>query len=67
MNDLKVIPVTGNIVDVFWGEGWENWERIRRTKDKKGEYVILHLAGKQMPKAFKVKLYFTTQGKALQS
>jgi hypothetical protein len=62
MNDLKVLPVTGNILDVFWGEGWENWERMRKTKDKQGKVILLHLAGKQLPKMQKVKLYFSQSG-----
>jgi hypothetical protein len=57
-NDIKVLPVTGNIIDVFWGEGWTNWERVRKTRDKQGKLVLIHLAGKQLPKALKVKLYF---------
>ena len=59
MNELKIISVTGNIIDVFWGEGWTNWERMRRSKDKSGKLVLLHLAGKQIPKVLKVKLYYS--------
>lgn len=59
MNEIKVISVTGNIIDVFWGEGWTNWERIRKTKEKSGKLVLVHLAGKQLPKILKVKLYYS--------
>ena len=58
MNDPKVLPVTGNIIDVFWGEGWSNWARVRRSKEKSGKLVLTHLAGKQIPKVLKVKLYY---------
>lgn len=58
MNALKVLSVTGNIIDIFWGEGWTNWERIRKTKDKSGRVALQHLAGKQLPKVLKVKLYY---------
>ena len=56
---MKVLPVTGNIIDVFWGEGWENWERFRRTVYKDGAVNLVHLSGKQIPKVLKVKLYYS--------
>lgn len=58
-SDIKVISVTGNIIDIFWGEGWNNWERARKIKDKEGKLTLVHLAGKQLPKVLKVKLYFS--------
>ena len=59
MNDPKVLRVTGNIIDVFWGEGWSNWSRVRKAKDKSGRLLLIHLAGKQIPKVLKVKLYYS--------
>ena len=59
---MKVLGVTGNIIDVFWGDGWTNWERFRKAKDKDGKLQLIHLAGKQIPKILKVKLYFSQSG-----
>ena len=59
MNEIKVLQVTGNIIDVFWGEGWSNWSRVRKAKDKSNKLVMTHLAGKQIPKVLKVKLYYS--------
>ena len=57
--EIKVLAVTSNILDVFWGEGWTNWERVRKTTDKSGKLSLVHLAGKQIPKVLKVKLYYS--------
>ena len=57
MHEIKVSKITGNIFDLFWGEGWTNWERVRKSKNKSGKVILIHLAGKQLPKALKDKLY----------
>lgn len=31
---MKLIKVVGNIFDVFRGEGWDNWTRIRVTNGR---------------------------------
>jgi hypothetical protein len=28
---VKVYPVTNNLVDLFFGEGWEDWTRVLIT------------------------------------
>lgn len=34
-----------NVVDVFQGDGWENWTRILRKEGK-----LIHLRGAKLPK-----------------
>lgn len=29
---MKIISVNRNTIDVFTGEGWENWSRFKLTK-----------------------------------
>ena len=31
--DVLVYPVTNNLVDVFWGDGWTNQARFKFNKD----------------------------------
>jgi len=40
--------ITRNFFDVFWGDGWDNCARIKRTKDG---FVIIR-AYKKPPKDF---------------
>lgn len=32
IGDMLVYPVTSNLVDVFWGDGWENQARFKFTQ-----------------------------------
>ncbi len=45
LKGIKCIKVNDNLVDVFIGDGWENWARILR----KGN-TLIHLKGIQLPK-----------------
>ena len=40
MISVKIIKITNNLGDIFWGEGWENWSRIKvlRGKERKVFY-----------------------------
>lgn len=31
MVTVKVYPITGSLVDLFFGDGWEDWSRIYVT------------------------------------
>lgn len=33
IGDMLVYPVTNNLVDVFWGEGFDNQSRFKFNKD----------------------------------
>lgn len=41
--------ITRNFFDVFWGDGWDNCARVKRTKD--GNYVVVR-AYKKPPRDF---------------
>ena len=30
----KIIKITNNLADIFWGDGWENWSRIKILRGK---------------------------------
>lgn len=32
---MKKYPVTNNIIDCFWGDGWEHWARVKVQSGKK--------------------------------
>ena len=50
---LKLLWVIPNkLVDVFWGEGWENHTRIRVTKGN-----MTFLFGSRMPIPVKLELF----------
>ena len=36
-----------NVMDVFWGEGWGNWSRVRLMHQPKTEFV--YMAGTKLP------------------
>jgi hypothetical protein len=42
---VKNLP--DNVMDVFWGEGWDNWSRIRLAQESKPDFV--HLQGIKLP------------------
>lgn len=41
--------ISRNFFDVFWGDGWDNCARVKRTRDN--EFVIVR-AYKKPPKDF---------------
>ena len=46
MHAFFVYPVTNNLVDVFVGEGWEQWTRLFVAKDGS----TTHMGGEKLPK-----------------
>ncbi len=45
LNGIKFMRAGDNIVDVFVGDGWENWARVIRKNGK-----LIHLKGIKLPK-----------------
>lgn len=41
-----IYPITNNLIDVFVGEGWENWSRLFIGKDGN----CTHFGGEKLPK-----------------
>jgi hypothetical protein len=37
---MKILKAQRNIIDVFRGEGWENWSRYRIVKSANGNRII---------------------------
>lgn len=37
--------VIGNVFDVFWGDGWDNWARIENRRG-----FVKPIAGQEIPK-----------------
>ena len=47
---LKVIKVSKNVSDVFWGtDGWEPRTRVHIAIEKPNKVVVSHMAGTKMP------------------
>lgn len=53
---MKIYPVTNNLLDVFIGDGWENWSRwywknntLKQVSGKENQFVkarlVKHLKG----------------------
>lgn len=42
---IKTIRVSGNVYDVFWGDGWENWARIQNRNG-----FVKPVGGLEIPK-----------------
>lgn len=53
---FKTKQVIGNIHDVFTGDGWENWTRVRVVKREKHQ-AIEKLGGLNLPRSIVVSLY----------
>lgn len=49
--------ISRNFFDVFWGDGWDNCARVKKTRD--GEYIIVR-AYKKPPRDF-IKLLKDTK------
>lgn len=47
MTKALLRPVADNVVDVFLGEGWENWTRFE-IKRMKGKVFLKKLNGKPL-------------------
>ena len=50
----KVISVTNNLFDLFWGDGWENWARFKWDKETKA-FIVLNKS-KHLPHQFVTSL-----------
>ena len=50
---MKVIKITNHLVDVFMGDGWENWGRFFRSKTG----VISQIGGNPLPKYILAELF----------
>jgi hypothetical protein len=37
---MKILRAAFGFVDVFIGEGWSNWTRVRKIKTKNGSRVV---------------------------
>lgn len=44
---MKILKARRNIIDVFRGEGWENWSRYRVVKTANGNRII-HIGGAKL-------------------
>ena len=41
---VKVYPVVGGLVDIFVGDGWENWSRLFIAKNG----TVTHMGGAKL-------------------